>query len=81
MKKIILLLAAFALMALLAPLGAKGQDYTGLTVRQARNHAGDGHSVQFTGYVSYTYSTNSAFEVCCIQDNDFSGANMPCSMA
>lgn len=77
MKKRILLLAAFALMALMAPLGAKGQDYTGLTVRQARNHAGDNHSVQFTGYVAHFVdngpnSTASLF----VQDNDLDGAGI-----
>jgi len=64
-------------MALMAPLGAKGQDYTGLTVRQARNHAGDNHSVQFTGYVAHFVdngpnSTASLF----VQDNDLDGAGI-----
>lgn len=76
MKKRILLLAAFALMALMAPLGAKGQANTGLTVRQARNHAGDGQYVQFTGYVNYRYDYYDGSAKLFIQDNDASGAGI-----
>ena len=57
MKRRFLLLAAFALMALLTPLGAKGQETQepdrALSVQGARLRAGLNTSVTFGGYVNF----------------------------
>ncbi|MBQ9435843.1 MAG: hypothetical protein IJU33_06895 [Bacteroidales bacterium] len=67
MKRRFLLLAAFALMALLTPLGAKGQQQ--LSIRQVRQLAGTNTPVAFTGTVVgyyigfYIVQTTDAFNV------------------
>lgn len=76
MKRRFIFLFAFALMALLTPLGAKGQNYTDFTVKQARQLAGKSFStVQFTGYVSYINSISDRAYVE-VQDNFSDGAGI-----
>ncbi|MCR5658332.1 MAG: chitobiase/beta-hexosaminidase C-terminal domain-containing protein, partial [Bacteroidales bacterium] len=58
MKRRFIFLFAFALMALLTPLGAKGQQQ--LTIRQVRQLAGTFTPVSFTGTVTYVKNAGTA---------------------
>lgn len=58
MKRRFIFLFAFALMALLTPLGAKGQQQ--LSIRQVRQLAGTYTPVSFTGTVTYVYNAGTA---------------------
>ena len=64
-------------MALLTPLGAKGQNYTDFTVKQARQLAGKTFSsVQFSGYVNNIRSNGDMNYNVSIQDNFADGAGI-----